>query len=253
MKSNQDSSVDHLLVLAFQGHGLNMADSAFRDLFQIIIDAPPHEDYPLKEVELSEKLLVSRTPLREALHRMELFGLVQRGHGRGVVVPAMSIEEMVNVSRTRERLEGLIVFTVGKRYGEGLIALDRLERINNRVRAFRDLNDMEGLLDAGLAFHVELRRLAENSFASQLLVQTLLRLERYRYLIIGSDQRSTDIHDEHENILTCLKAKDPDGAEREMRRHLSNARQYYRKALLGLLGDAALMDGKSVSGMGAAR
>lgn|GEM_PF-1329741 len=235
MQNVHEGSVDDLLVLAFQGHGLSLADAAFRQLFQIIVNAPPNADFPLKELELSEKLSVSRTPLREALHRLELFGLVQRGQGRGVIVPAMSVQEMENISRTRERLEGLIVYTVGQRYAAGEVSLEGLERINRRVQAFRDIEDIEGLLDAGLAFHVELRRLANNSFASQLLAQTLLRLERYRHLVIGIEERGSDIHAEHETILACLRAKDSEGAEREMRRHLSNARIIYRHELLAML------------------
>ncbi len=231
--------MDDLLVLAFQGHGLSLADAAFSQLFQIIVNAPPNADFPLKELELSESLNVSRTPLREALHRLELFGLVRRGHGRGIVVPAMSVQEMENVSRTRERLEGLIVYTVGRRYAAGEISLESLERINRRVLAFRDIDDIEALLDTGLAFHVELRRLADNPFASLLLAQTLLRLERYRHLIVGLEQRGGDIHAEHEKILVCLRANDPDGAEREMRRHLSNARRIYRHELLSMLGDTS--------------
>ena len=235
MQNKRDDSVDDLLALAFQGHGLSLADAAFSQLFQIIVSAPPNADYSLKEIELSERLDVSRTPLREALHRLELFGLVRRGQGRGIVVPAMSMQEMENVSRTRERLEGLIVFSVGRRYAAGEISLESLEKINRRVLAFWDIDDIEALLDAGLAFHVELRRLANNPFASQLLAQTLLRLERYRHLVVGLDERGSDIHAEHETILECLRAKDPDGAEREMRRHLSNARRIYRHELLAML------------------
>lgn len=239
LQNVQDGSVDDLLVLAFQGHGLSLADAAFSQLFQIIVSAPPNADFPLKELELSKNLNVSRTPLREALHRLELFGLVRRGQGRGVIVPAMSVQEMENVSRTRERLEGLIVYTVGRRYAAGEISLEGLERINRRVLAFRDIDDIEALLDAGLAFHVELRRLANNPFASQLLAQTLLRLERYRHLIVDIEQRGSDIHAEHETILECLRAKDPDGAERQMRRHLSNARRIYRHELFGMLKDTS--------------
>lgn len=125
------------------------------------------------------------------------------GQGRSVIVPAMTMQEMENVSRTRERLEGLIVYTVGQRYAAGEVSLDGLERINRRVLAFRDIDDIEALLDAGLAFHVELRRLANNPFASQLLAQTLLRLERYRHLVVGLETRGGDIHAEHETILTC--------------------------------------------------
>lgn len=236
MRSDQSASVDDLLGLAFQGQSLNLADAAFRQLFDIIISAPPNADFPLKEIELSERLNVSRTPLREALQRMELFGLVTRGPGRGVVVPAMSIREMENISRTRERLEGLIVYTVGREFAAGNVSIDGLEKINKRILALRDIDDMEALLDSGLAFHVELRRLADNPFASQLLAQTLLRLERYRQLVVGQEQRGGDIHAEHETILERLREKDPDGAEREMRRHLSNARQIYRTELLGMLG-----------------
>lgn len=203
-----------------------------------MIAGAPSATRPLRETELAERLQVSRTPLRQALHRLETFGLIERRGGRGMVIPPMSIAEMENLSRARERLEGLIAHSVARRHAAGEIGLETLHTINRRVRAFHEIDDAEALLDTGLAFHSEMRRLAANPVAAQLLSQLLLRLERYRRLVHDATDRGGDIHEEHERVLERLVARDADGAETEMRRHIANARAFYRRTLGGRLTDA---------------
>lgn len=237
--ADETQTTNDLLSTALGRHGANLADETFRRLYDLVVSHDTPVKAPLREVELAELLDVSRTPLRQALQRLETLGLIERRGGRGVTVPPMSIVEMENISRARERLEGLIAFSVGKRYARGEISIETLHTINRRVSAFREIEDAEAMLDTGLAFHAEMRRLAANPVASQLLGQTLLRLERYRRLVHYKIDRGSDIHSEHEEVLERLEARDPDGAEKEMRRHIANARRFYRQALGGYFAEAA--------------
>lgn len=231
MISNDASSADERLSAALGHHSANLADETFRRLFELVIAQVPATAKPWREIELAARLEVSRTPLRQALQRLETLGLIERRGGRGVLIPPMSIVEMENISRVRERLEGLVAYTVGKRFAAGQVSIDNLHTINRRVRALHEIEDAEALLDTGLAFHSEMRRLAANPVASQLLGQTLLRLERYRRLVLYKIDRGGHIHSEHERVLERLDARDPEGAELEMRRHIANARAFYRQAL----------------------
>jgi DNA-binding GntR family transcriptional regulator len=245
--ANETPTTDELLSTALGRHGVNLADETFRRLYDLVVSHETPVTTPLREIELAARLEVSRTPLRQALQRLETFGLIERRGGRGVVVPPMSIVEMENISRARERLEGLIACSVGKRYACGEVSIDTLRTINRRVRAFRDIEDAQAMLDTGIAFHAEMRRLAANPVASQLLGQTLLRLERYRRLVHYKIDRGGDIHSEHERVLERLEAKDPEGAEKEMRRHIANARRFYRQALGSYFADTATRTKRAVA------
>lgn len=186
------------------------------------------------EQELADLFQVSRTPLREVLQQAQMIGLIRREPNRSIEVPALTIEEMHGLSVTREHLEGLVTATIAERLMAQQIDIAPLERLNRRMRALADAEDSELLLQAGLAFHAEMRRLAGNAAASRLLEQVLLCLERYRQLVQRHSERGRQIIDEHEVILAALGRCDATEAAVAARAHIASARAFYTRALHAL-------------------
>ena len=228
----------HIATLNTTSHGngpASAADQAFRMLWEWLVTGQAEDGQRLSENDLAARFRISRTPLRDALHRMEDVGLVQRQLNRTLVVTPMSVAEMVELSTTRESLEGLVARTVAERHGRGEVSLADLRALNDRMARLAAIGETELLLDGGIAFHAELKQLAGNRPAARMLDRLMLALERYRQLVQRRTDRAAHIVEEHEEVLAALVSGDGDAAEVTMRAHIANARAFYRRVLADLL------------------
>lgn len=209
--------------------GMTLAEVTFRRLLRLITsgETPPGSD--VSEEKLAVDLDVSRTPLRDAIRRLESLGLLHRRSNRTLMVPPLSYDEMQDLSLTREALESLIVRRAAQRVGCGEADSSRLEEIHTRTRRLAELKESRVSLDAGLSLHRELYRLANLPNAVRLLDQVAVRLERYRHLIEGNPERLKEIVAEHELILHAIVRGDDVAAEKAMRVHLRHARETYAR------------------------
>lgn len=213
----------------FSDTGMTLAESTFRRLLRLITtgEAAPGSD--LSEEKLAVDLDVSRTPLRDAIRRLESLGLLHRRSNRTLMVPPLSYDEMQDLSLTREALETMIVRRAAQRVGCGEADSSRLQEIHERTKHFARSKQSRFSLDAGLALHRELYRLANLPSAVSLLDQVAVRLERYRHLIEGDSIRAQEIVSEHQAILDAVLRGDDVAAEKAMRSHLRNARDTYAR------------------------
>lgn len=209
--------------------GMTLAEVTFRRLLRLITSGEAAPGSDLSEEKLAVDLDVSRTPLRDAIRRLESLGLLHRRSNRTLMVPQLSYDEMQDLSFTREALETMIVRSAAQRVGSGEADPSRLQEIHDRIRHLARLKDSRFSLDAGLSLHRELYRLANRPSAVSLLDQIVVRLERYRHLIDGDSTRAHEIVDEHQLILDAIYRGDDLAAESAMRTHLRNARETYAK------------------------
>lgn len=189
----------------------------------------------ITENDLSAIFGVSRTPLREAINFANAIGLLQRERSRPIEIPPLSRADMLQLSRTREELEGLVTRQAAERIVAGEVSITGLEKVNRRMGALAGLGDTGVLLSAGLDFHVYMRAYSGNPVAAGLLDQLMLRMERYRQCVRTLEDRSGHIVHEHDDILDAMRAGDPDAAARAARAHVANARDSY-DAVLSKLG-----------------
>ncbi len=185
----------------------------------------------ITETELAGVFGVSRTPLREAINRAHSIGLIRRERSRSIEIPPLSTADMMQLSSTREELEGLIARQVTERLVAGEISLSRLESINTQMGALATVGDTGVLLGVGLDFHGRLRALSGNAVAAGLLEQLMVRLERYRQCVRSLDGRSSLIVSEHDTLLDAMRAGDPAAASAAARAHIARAREFYRDEL----------------------
>lgn len=209
------------------------ADWAFEQLFRGILDGEISASARLTEAALSEKIGVSRTPLRDALQRLELAGIVSRQRNRTIKINPPSLEEMERLSMLREVLEGLLVRRVAIRLARGEIAIGHLEEIVEQMAAVARSRNITLQLRLGREFHNEMARLSRDPMATRMLEQVMLSFERYRHLVDNLERRASEIADEHETIVNAIRNAKPEEAEALMRQHLTNARAIYAERLSG--------------------
>jgi DNA-binding GntR family transcriptional regulator len=215
--------------------GMTATEMVFRQLLGAITSGDLGADTVETEERLAARYKVSRTPLRDAVRRLEQLRLLIREPGRGLRVPPLSMEEMHDLSATREVLEGLLAASAADRVARGMADPARLRGIHARHMRVLGIGDAELTLAVGFDFHEELRRLSGNASAAACHEQVLLGFERYRHLARGVPERHGRIAEEHTEILASIEAGQAASAETAMRRHIAAGRAVYVSVLTATL------------------
>ena len=180
------------------------------------------------ETRIAQQFGVSQAPVREALRDLELFGVVASSPFRGATVRQMSTEDHLQLYPIRAVLEGLAARCAASRITEA--GLRRLDKLMATMQAAAARGDERAQITADFRFHRTIMETAGN----WLLVQSWERMQlaTTTFLTIARSHRSLeDIANRHGPVLEALRAHDPEGAEREMRRHIEEPGEWLRAAL----------------------
>jgi DNA-binding GntR family transcriptional regulator len=198
-------------------HNTDLRQIVYEKLKEAILDGiiPPGER--LSEVELAEQLMVSRTPVREAIRQLAETGLIMLIPRRGAFVILPTTEDARHLYEVRSALE--------------LFSLERLcqnpprEKLENLREAFvkvSDASDSKKFLELDMELHHLIRKGSGNPFLESVLhnVMDLIHLCR-RYALYGASmERSAE---EHIRIIDAILKKDVRGAQEALTQHLFNA------------------------------
>ncbi len=217
--------------------GSNISESVFQQIWLAIVDRELPAGSSVTEESLARQFDISRTPLREAVQRLIGIGLIERSRSRAMKISTPNIRAMVNLTSTRERLEGLVGWHVWDRVKKGEVSLSELESLLERHKRLALTEDPILMLEMGLQFHQLLRNLCGNEIVVVVLEQLLLALEPYRRLVSMHTERCDEIIAEHETVLVLLAGDDGDAVEAAMRQHIAEAREFYRSCLSELASD----------------
>jgi DNA-binding GntR family transcriptional regulator len=178
----------------------------------------------LTEEHLAEELGVSRTPVREALHKLEQDGLIEPLESRGFCIPRDSEEEIEDLFELRTVLEGYTLKIICERITEEQIVM--LEGIVNKADDALRRKRIEEVFHLNTQFHDTLHSLvADKRRFHGLIVNMRKYVLRYRkdtLQYLGAAKRASD---GHRQILLSLKLKDPDLCERVMRVHIRQSKE----------------------------
>ena len=183
----------------------------------------------LNESELSEELGVSRTPLREALLRLEFEGLLHSTPGKGFSVAPLEREEMENLFSLGVELESMAL-----RWSEPLEpeTLDELRTINvERADILREGGDRDALVQLDDRWHRLLVSGCTNDQLQESLRLVRNRLYRYVYHFSGErDEVEVAVRD-HEEIVEGLEEGDVDRAVERLRKHWAAGKATMRQLM----------------------
>ncbi len=177
----------------------------------------------LTEEHLAKQLGMSRTPIREALHKLESEGLIQPLASRGFVASQDSSEEVDELFEIRAVLEGYALRVICGRVTDAVLA-QLEETIAQAETALRD-NDLEALFRSNTGFHDELHGLiTDKRRLYQQMVTMRQYVLRYRKNTLQYPDGGTRTVDGHRKILLALRLRDPDLCERVMRDHIQQSK-----------------------------
>ncbi len=186
----------------------------------------------LAEEHLAKTLGVSRTPVREALHKLGSEGLITPRRKRGYIVSRDSKEEVEELFELRSILEGYTLRLISQMVSEEI--LGRLESfVKNAEEALRRKKISE-VFKWNTRFHDTLHeRVANKTRLFRLIVDMRKYVLRYRKDTLRYPDGGKRSVEGHKKILMALKLKDPDLCERIMREHIQEAKEDALQSLSG--------------------
>jgi DNA-binding GntR family transcriptional regulator len=182
---------------------------------------------PVREVAVAARFGVSRTPVREALRRLQHDGLLVPS-GRGLEVRGVDPGEVVQVYDLRILLEAEAAAQAARAHGPA--DLVRLEGLLARHRALTDPDDATRT-GTNLDFHAALWRAAHNPVLEDLLHRLAVHAIRAPHSTLSVPGRWPEALDEHADLIEAIRARDEAAARRLAGDHLRTAREL-RLALL---------------------
>lgn len=170
----------------------------------------------LSERVLSEQLGISRTPLREAIHRLELEGWVSSLPRRGIAVASIKVQDVKEVMQIRKANELLVIELITPQITEERLLHIRQQFIpadltdEDRLRPFADGDKM----------HIRLAEVCQNRRLLQLLQNLSSQLRWFSYWALQVNGRIQEVIDEHALILDAIAERDTAKAKQYAARHL---------------------------------
>lgn len=204
-------------------------ESRSEQAYRYILEGIRHGELPpgtrIREVDLAERIGLSRTPVREALNRLQLEELVVNDPARGMIVTELDHAMISELYVMREVLEGTAASLAARHASAVEIAF--LREISERDEQLTDVAD---LVKNNKLFHGTLYRCAHNRY----LLKTLNSLHESMMLLgsstLAQPNRPTSARQEHGAIIDALERRDPDAAEQHARAHIREAYKTRLKA-----------------------
>lgn len=177
----------------------------------------------MMEVELAEEMGVSRTPVREAIRKLEKEGMISIEPRRGAYASSLSNQDMVDILEVRQTMEGLAADLATVRFTEDQKKelLDVSEAFNQAVAS----GDMEQMIALDTLFHHLIVEGTGNKLLAVMVGQLQDMVLRFRYLYYDDFRRAEKMPEEHKEILDAIFEGDPIKAKDAADNHINGLKQ----------------------------
>ncbi len=198
---------------------LPLRDVVFQTLRQAILKGELQPGERLMEMKLAEKLGVSRTPIREAIRKLELEGLVVMNPRRGAAVANITEKDTKDVLEVRRTLEMFAVEVACERITE-----EQLVQLKLAAKAFEASkgSDLIRIAETDMQFHEIIYEATWNDRLVQMLNNLRENMYRYRIEYLKDSNYYDSLVREHKAILSAIESKNIEQARICMRDHIDN-------------------------------
>ena len=198
-----------------------LRELVFESLREAIIQGQLRPGERLMELQLAEELGVSRTPVREAIRKLELEGFVVMVPRKGAYVAGITDKDITDVFEVRAGLEALAAGLACERITED--ELEQLERSVAQIAELAERPDLNALVQEDSEFHEIIYRASRNKRLTQILTNLQEQIQRFRLTTLSRPGRTREALDEHRQIVEAISARNVELAQRLAAEHIENA------------------------------
>ena len=206
-------------------------DIAYEQLKHAIITGQIPAGSRIVETAYADRLHISRTPLREALQKLERDGLVEYVLHRGVMVRAFTISDVEEIFAIRNAMMMLLLPSVVENAKEEDI--DKLYHIVEEIDQALEAGNMERTAELNRAFHKGLEQLSDKRRIMRVIESQEEYIMKFSAVSISSIERRQVVNQEHYQMVEMLRNKDLDGLLRLHRHHLEESKTACLNAIKG--------------------
>lgn len=199
---------------------LPLRDVVFNTLRQAILRGELKPGERLLEIHLANKLGVSRTPIREAIRKLELENLVIMVPRKGAVVAEITEKSLRDVLEVRRALEALAVKLACEKIQD-----QEIEELKVAAKEFEEAlktGDVTAFAEADVKFHDIIYRTTDNQRLIQLLYNLREQMYRYRVEYLKRGDSHETLLAEHQHIIKMIASRDVDRAVEAVCAHVDN-------------------------------
>ncbi|SHF07360.1 GntR family transcriptional regulator [Alkalibacter saccharofermentans] len=196
-----------------------LREIVFTTMREAIINGDFKPGQRLMEVQLAEQMGVSRTPVREAIRKLELEGLVVMVPRKGAYVAGLSSEDVKEVLEIRAVLEGLAASLAAK--NASAADIEQLQEIVEKFKVAAEEKDVVRLINFDSDFHDVMYRASKNKKLIQLISALREQVQRFRVAYFTKIRSTQTLIEEHNDLVSSIVNNEPDRARAIAEKHIS--------------------------------
>lgn len=204
----------------------------FNTLREAIISGELKPGERLMEVQLAEKMGVSRTPVREAIRMLELEGLVSMLPRKGAHVAELSVKDIMDVLEVRASLDGLATGLAAERITDEEIK--SLKQIQTQFAVYLEKDNLQGSIKKDVEYHELIYRASRNEKLIQIVHNLRERVQRFRVIYLKDYMSPRELIKEHMSILDAIADRNTEAAQKSAVIHIKKQEEAIIKAVKGL-------------------
>jgi DNA-binding GntR family transcriptional regulator len=205
-----------------------LREIVFEAIREAIIRGDLKQGERLMETQLAEEMGVSRTPVREAIRKLELEGLVVMVPRKGAYVAGLSLKDIIDVFEIRSALEALAGALAAERITDN--ELEELERFLVLIGECAEKNDIQQFVDLDTRFHDLLFQATRNSRLLQMINNLRDQIQRFRETSLAYPGRLKRAFEEHKKIVEALSERNSELVASLAREHIESAENSFMDA-----------------------
>lgn len=183
----------------------------------------------LMEVQLADELGISRTPVREAIRKLEQEGYVIMMPRRGTYVADVSVSDIKEIFEIRSALESLATGLAARRIEPD--ELEKLQSLLNEIEGYIEQNNIEKIVETDIKFHELLYQVSRNDRLFAIISNLKEQLARFRTLSMSYPGRLRETFEEHSEMVEAIADGDVSAARDAAEHHMEHAEETLLKAL----------------------
>ena len=199
---------------------LPLRDVVFITLREAILKGELEPGERLMEIALAQQLGVSRTPIREAIRKLELEGLVLMAPRKGAVVAEITPKDLKDVLEVRKHLEEMAVKLACEKATEEDLA--NLKQLHEEFIKTLEQKDLTVIAESDVKFHDIIYSTTDNKRLIQILNNLREQMFRYRLEYIKDEDKRKKVVEEHAQIIKAIESRNVNMAKEYIKEHINN-------------------------------